>query len=72
MSVGQTGLLRQELERQCREIAEAIQHLMPPGAGFALLLFDMGEEGNMAYVSDARREDMLKALRELLQVLGAN
>jgi hypothetical protein len=42
-----------------------------PGAGFALLLFDFGEKGNIAYVSNANREDMIEALGELLGNLKA-
>ena len=34
--------------------------------GFALLVFDFGDGGNMQYCSNARREDMIAALRELL------
>jgi hypothetical protein len=34
--------------------------------GFALFLFDMGEGGHMTYVSNAKREDMIKAIKETL------
>ena len=35
--------------------------------GFALLFFDFGPGGYMHYCSNAQREDMKRALRELLQ-----
>jgi hypothetical protein len=34
--------------------------------GFALLVFDFGIGGNMQYCSNANRQDMIAALRELL------
>lgn len=34
--------------------------------GFALLLFDFGVGGSMFYISDANREDMLKAMKEFI------
>jgi hypothetical protein len=40
---------------------------MPPGAGCAVLAFDWGDGGFMAYASNAKREDMIRALRELLE-----
>jgi hypothetical protein len=40
------------------------------GTGFAVELFDFGERGHLAYVSNANREDMAKALVELVGQLG--
>lgn len=34
--------------------------------GFAVLVFDFGDGGNMQWCSNAKREDMIAALRELL------
>ncbi len=34
--------------------------------GYAVLIFDFGESGTMAYAANAKREDMIKALAELL------
>jgi hypothetical protein len=42
-----------------------------PGVGFALLLFDFGGKGDIAYVSNANSEDMIEALDELLGNLKA-
>lgn len=42
--------------------------------GRRMLLFDFGEGGNLTWISNAQREDMLKALHELigkLEQLGA-
>lgn len=34
--------------------------------GFALVMFDFGPGGYLAYASDGQRGDMIKALKELL------
>ena len=34
--------------------------------GYALLMFRMGEPGRMNYISNAQREDMIVALKELV------
>lgn len=39
--------------------------------GFALLVFDFGEDGTMSYISNAEREDMLEAMTEFLEKQGA-
>ena len=36
-------------------------------AGFVLLLFDFGRKGNMAYLSNAEREDAIQLLKEAIK-----
>lgn len=60
-----------ELEKTCREIGHIIGDVANKGydgkkVGFALLMFDFGEGGNMTYTSNAEREDMIKAMKELI------
>lgn len=43
-----------------------------PDLGFCLLMFNYGEGGALAYVSSARREDMLKTLDEFREMLTAD
>ena len=38
--------------------------------GFAVLVFDFGDGGHVAYMSNAQRDDMVKALRELAASLA--
>ena len=59
--------LRLLLEKRCAKLARRLGKSMGPNQGFALLMFDFGDEGNLAYCSNARREDMLKAMREFIQ-----
>lgn len=68
---------RLRVEADCANIARhaaetTIKPLLPPGTGFALLVFDMGDGGCMTYASNATRESMVKALRELADNLERN
>lgn len=57
-------------ERALKLLGQAIKETVPPGMGFALLLFDYGPGGNMFYTSSANREDMVKAMQEFIQKHG--
>lgn len=63
---------RLELEEACAALARPLAQALPEGVGFALLLFDFGSGGNMAYVSNANREDMLAAQQEMIAKLGGS
>lgn len=58
--------VRLVLEEQCAAAGRELAAACPAGVGFALLMFDFGEGGNIAYFSNGRREDMIRALEELL------
>ena len=55
---------RKNLEKACSEMADVIRATLPEGVAFSLILADFGEQGNLAYCSNANREDMIKLLRE--------
>ncbi len=57
---------RLELEAKARQLAAWLDELMPPGAGFGIVLFDRATGGYMSWISSGRREDMKKALEEML------
>jgi hypothetical protein len=59
------------LKRLGQHLAHLIDNNIPPGVGFALLLFDIVEPGStengfMTWISNAERADMLKALQEMV------
>ena len=54
----------EEAERSMQRIAKAVEPMVPKGFGFAVLVFSFGEKGFMNWVSNAQRQDMVKALRE--------
>ena len=51
-----------------RELARAIS-MLAPGLGFALITFELGEKKNPLtnYISNGQREDMINALKEILE-----
>jgi hypothetical protein len=51
---------------QMRELASMIQEKIPR-PGFALLVFPFHNEGISNYISNAKREDMIKAFEEVLE-----
>jgi hypothetical protein len=42
---------------------------MPPGIGYMLMIFTMGDDGWMTYLSTAKRKDMIATMRELIAKL---
>lgn len=72
MNIGRSGLRRKEIEDKCYQLARLIKPALPSGCGFALLMFDLGADGNIAYVANARREDMVKAMLKLIANVEAS
>ncbi|HSN21675.1 MAG TPA: hypothetical protein VLS49_13415 [Usitatibacter sp.] len=60
------GTLEILAEESARRIADELKRSLPPGTGFAVLVFDIGMRGNLAYVSNAERASMLEAMREFI------
>lgn len=63
---------REQLETHAREIGRTIAGALPKGVGFALLVFDFGEGGNLAWMSNANRADMVNSLKEFIVKIGLN
>jgi hypothetical protein len=49
------------------DIGHRVGDGLPPGYGFLLLIFNFGEGGNMFYVSNGERQDMMTAMREFIR-----
>lgn len=65
MMASSRGPVEPEIESDMKDIARAISRgLEGSGYGFLLLTFRFGEEGRMNYMSNAKRQDMIKALEE--------
>lgn len=47
-------------------IGVELKATLPKDVGFAVLVFDFGGKGNLAYVSNAHRGDMVRAMREFI------
>lgn len=67
--------MRQPLEKaeiHARDIGRILKASMPEGWGFVLLLVSKGSVGVMTYLSDCRREDIIKFLKEMVVKFEAN
>ena len=49
------------------ELGQRIGAALPSGYGFNLLIFNFGAGGNMFYLSNGDRADMMQAMREFLR-----
>ncbi len=54
------------VREQMRAFGKALEACLPPGYGFVFLTFKSGEGGRMNYISNAKREDVVVALKELV------
>jgi hypothetical protein len=55
-----------ECEEKLRALWARLAPMLPPGIGVALFLFDFGDTGGLAYVSNAQRDDMVRVIEEWL------
>lgn len=59
--------IQPEVASEMKEVGRLIGGALPDGWGFALLTFPLNNpEGRMNYISNAKREDMLIALKEFI------
>jgi hypothetical protein len=61
-----------EAEAMLKELGGILKNICPHGYGFSLLIFTFGQGGNMFYTSNAQRDDMIRAMRELIQKFEPN
>lgn len=61
--------IRPEIKDRMLELGRFLKGCMPDGYAFALLIFNLGDGGFMNYLSSADRQDMIKALKEMVQNL---
>lgn len=58
---------RPEIKAILNATAEALRGKLPANWGFTLMLFSYGKNGEMFYISSARREDMISAMKEFIE-----
>lgn len=54
------------MEEKAREIGRIIGGMLPKDIGFTFQLFTFGEGGWATYISNCDRQDMIRALKELI------
>lgn len=59
--------LRETMNALALTLDEILNEKTEERVGFSLLVFDFGEDGTMSYISNAAREDMIKAMEEFLE-----
>lgn len=62
----------EKAEITCRSLGKLIKEKMPLKWGFCLIIMSHGQDGLMTYISDSRREDCIKMLREMALKLELN
>ena len=56
-----------KIETLLKDIARALKAVMPKGWGFSLMIFNHGKRGDMFYISDSKRTDMIEAMKEFIE-----
>lgn len=59
-------IARAILERLARELIGYATHKLGQSIGVAIFVFEFGPTGNLAYISNADRDGMIKAVKEWL------
>lgn len=59
-----------EANENLQKIANFVKENLPEGMGFVVLAFDFNTAGRMMYVSNANREDVIKAMDEFKEKIG--
>lgn len=56
-----------EVKKNLKHIADNIKKELPEGFGFALLAFEFNKEGQLMYISNSDRTDIVKAMKEWIK-----
>jgi len=55
------------MRKKILEVAETIKKMIPSGFGFFVIVFPFGDsKGRANYTSNAKREDIIKCMKEFL------
>lgn len=63
---GKMEEFNEQVKLALKEVADFTKQRLPLGMDFTLLMFDFGEGGNMFYISNGQREDVLKSMQEFI------
>lgn len=55
-----------EVKAAGEALADIIDSALPDNHGFALLIFEFGDEGNLSWISNADRDDMLATMKDFI------
>ncbi len=52
--------------RSGERLAKTIDAALPDGCGFALLIVDYGDKGNLSWISNIERDDMIATMKDFI------
>lgn len=55
------------VKRKMQQIAKKVEDELPNGFGFIVLAFKFNEQGQMMYVSNANRIDVINSMKEFIE-----
>lgn len=55
------------VKRKMQSIARKVDEELPDNFGFVVLAFKFNEKGEMIYVSNSNREDVVKSMKEFIE-----
>lgn len=55
------------VKSKMQHIARKVKEELPDNFGFVVLAFKFNEKGEMIYVSDANRQDVVQAMKEFIE-----
>lgn len=64
--------IEEQVKGKLQDIGKMIKNELPEGFGFVLLSFYFNSEGQLMYVSNAKREDVVKAMEEFIEKTKKN
>ena len=59
--------LEEIVKGKMQNIAKSVKKELPEGFGFVVLTFRFNEKGQMIYVSNANREDVVDSMKEFIE-----
>ena len=59
--------LEEMVKGKMQDIAKKVDNELPKGFGFVVLAFRFNEKGQMMYVSNANRENVVNAMKEFIE-----
>lgn len=65
-------MLNEEIAGMANALRDHLRARFGQHVGFAILLFDFGDTGSLAYASNGKREDMVPVLEEMAERLKGN
>lgn len=55
------------VKSRMQNIARKVKEELPDNFGFVVLAFKFNEKGEMIYISDANRQDVVQAMKEFIE-----